>query len=63
MTGSICKHFTGEINTTFCGPTIPWEGIIRDFGRIGGIRSLRVFSDPSAINRFRVRLTIPFPSA
>jgi len=35
---------------------IPWKGLVRDFGGEGGIRFLRIFSKPSAINKFGMLL-------
>ena len=56
MTGLICNHFVGEINTVFCGLTFLGRKLVRDFGGIGGIRSLRIFSKPSAISGFGLSL-------
>ena len=43
-----------------CGPTIPQTGIVSDFGEeSSGIRSLRIFSKPLAVNGFGM----PLPTA
>jgi len=52
-------HLIEKMNTTFCGPTILWMGIGWDFGGKGGIKSLRIFTKFSAVNRF----SMPVPTA
>ena len=70
MTCSICDYFARETITAFVVLSFLGRELVRDFRRECGIRSLRIFSKPSAINGFSmplpttvwVRLVMLFPS-
>ena len=49
-------YLAGETITTFCGLTILWTGIDKDFGGGSGIKSLKIFSKLSTINKFGMPL-------
>ena len=53
----VCAHFTGEMDTCIF-VVLPFHGmeLVKDFGRESEIKSLRIFSKPSAINRFGMPL-------
>jgi len=54
--GSIYDYFAGEtIQFLLVLPFHGWE-LVRDFGKEGRIRSLRIFSKPSAVNGFDMPL-------
>jgi len=57
MIGFTCDHFIREMAIVLCGPTISWIGISKRFWReSNGIRSLRTFSKPLAVNEFGMPL-------
>jgi len=58
LTCLICNYFAGKtITTSFEISSFYGQELARDFGEKSGIRSLRIFSKPSAINEFGMPLT------
>ena len=53
----VCDYFTVELDATFF-EVLPFHGweLVRDFGGQSGIRFLKIFNKPSAINRFSMPL-------
>ena len=53
---SQCLFCQGNRYRYFCGPTILWEELVRDFGGKDETKSLKIFSKPSIINGFGMSL-------